>query len=654
MFEKVLFASLILQVTQAVAKTCTEASDSSQTGQCKKGKCISIGEDSVCTDCAKPGEVPINGECKDKTDGLITTAGCEKADGALDEQSTTCEKCTKTGYFLHKGGCYAQATPPGQTICKSAGSSAGLCETCNDVNGFFKNAGASDNTHQSCIACNEAEAVDGFRGIPNCKVCTSPVSPGYAICTGCEGDYYLLAGSPIICITEVQCKADSDHFPTTVEGIKKCIACGDAEAGGIADCETCALKEARMAEAPVVTCNKCAGEKVPDGDGSACVNAPEPSPSDCLIENCQKCSADNQTCEECKDMNYLTPTRMCVSDCATIPGYYGADGKPRTCKPCEITDCATCNPQGQCETCKDGYYKNGAACTKCDDSCKTCANGEPNGCTSCGSSKALKYEGAGNTGTCGEGCKPVSGGTDGTCKTCGLSIDGTSYCSVCNTDKEYPESGVCVKRSARTTSCQAEPSGGVCGTCAKGFFRIDGGCYETAKFPGKSVCADANADADTCKTPVPGYKIEAGKLVTCSEGCDTCSDANTCTKCKDGYVLITSKCTPCSAGCATCTGTAAGCSTCSTGYYKSGPKCIACDKDDSAIKGISNCLNCAPPSTGSGSVLCYLTKDDSTGGSTNRSGLSTGAIAGIAVAAVVVVGGLVGFLCWWFLCRGKA
>ncbi|ESU39035.1 Variant-specific surface protein [Giardia duodenalis] len=40
---------------------------------------------------------------------------------------------------------------------------------------------------------------------------------------------------------------------------------------------------------------------------------------------------------------------------------------------------------------------------------------------------------------------------------------------------------------------------------------------------------------------------------------------------------------------------------------------------------------------------------------TNKSsGLSTGAIAGIAVAAVVVVGGLVGFLCWWFLCRGEA
>eukprot|EP00701_Giardia_intestinalis_P005797 XP_001709621.1 VSP [Giardia lamblia ATCC 50803] len=45
---------------------------------------------------------------------------------------------------------------------------------------------------------------------------------------------------------------------------------------------------------------------------------------------------------------------------------------------------------------------------------------------------------------------------------------------------------------------------------------------------------------------------------------------------------------------------------------------------------------------------------DNTGGSVNRGGLSTGAIAGISVAVVAVVGGLVGFLCWWFLCRGKA
>ena len=63
------------------------------------------------------------------------------------------------------------------------------------------------------------------------------------------------------------------------------------------------------------------------------------------------------------------------------------------------------------------------------------------------------------------------------------------------------------------------------------------------------------------------------------------------------------------------------------------------------VRGVHQCSQC-----GDG----YRLEGDtcvSTGGGSN---LSSGAIAGISVAAVVVVGGLVGFLCWWFVCRGKA
>ena len=87
---------------------------------------------------------------------------------------------------------------------------------------------------------------------------------------------------------------------------------------------------------------------------------------------------------------------------------------------------------------------------------------------------------------------------------------------------------------------------------------------------------------------------------------------------------------------------------CANGYYKStsatGP-CASCESNNGDITGIPNCVSCAAPSNGNGAVTCYVTQEP-TDPSVNKGGFSTGAIAGISVAAVVVVGGLVGFLCW--------
>ena len=88
-----------------------------------------------------------------------------------------------------------------------------------------------------------------------------------------------------------------------------------------------------------------------------------------------------------------------------------------------------------------------------------------------------------------------------------------------------------------------------------------------------------------------------------------------------------------------------------SGYYLSGSTCTSCEADSGNVKGVRGCASCAAPSGSTGPVLCYLVRDSA---STNKTGLSSGAIAGISVAVIAVVGGLVGFLCWWFICRGKA
>ncbi|ESU39917.1 Variant-specific surface protein [Giardia duodenalis] len=69
-----------------------------------------------------------------------------------------------------------------------------------------------------------------------------------------------------------------------------------------------------------------------------------------------------------------------------------------------------------------------------------------------------------------------------------------------------------------------------------------------------------------------------------------------------------------------------------------------CPDNASEKSGVCTCNDGFTPSTDSSACVA----------ASSSSNLSTGAIAGISVAAVVVVGGLVGFLCWWFICRGKA
>ncbi|EFO60839.1 VSP [Giardia lamblia P15] len=311
---------------------------------------------------------------------------------------------------------------------------------------------------------------------------------------------------------------------------------------------------------------------------------------DCNIPNCEACSEDKKTCTTCQPGHLLTPEKNAC---------LGA--------------------------CPAGSYAAGQACTPCDPSCAECSGAGASRCTACPAGKMLRYADEGKLnegGQCVEGC--VEGPE---CETCGLTIGGTKYCSKCK-GSSVPLNGVCTSNAARAQFCTTAADG-ACTVCAAGYFIQGGGCYETTRQPGEQICALTD-NKGKCQTCANGLGPDgAGTCPSCDPTCKTCSAANQENKC----------------------------TTCATGYYKTALEgvCTSCESDSNGVTGVRNCLNCAPPSTGSGSVLCYLMKGgDSTGGSTNKSGLTTGAIAGISVAVVIVVGGLVGFLCWWFLCRGKA
>ncbi|EFO60874.1 VSP [Giardia lamblia P15] len=621
----------------ALAVACSGSAQSN----CVENECATIGATIICIKC-QAGNVPINGICKPKAENVET---CKKANDSEADQ--TCEKCNN-GYFLYKNGCYQFGNDVARLICNDQAvvpggrnnPVAGVCTECNTSGGFFKNPEAADTT-DSCIACNDTTGVqvnggNTYKGVQNCVVCGAPGTgtgneQKIAACTACEDGFFVTSNGATCtqckdtancakcdagadkctkckttatnkyfkdggdgtgtCVNEQACKEQNTHFPKDdPNNGNKCLSCSDDKSGGIADCKTCTLKE-KPEGSILVTCSSCtAGTNKPNIDGTKCIA--------CAVKDCAKCN-DDGTCAECNDSKKLSPLGdACLEKCPAGT-YVDSNGGISVCTLCHNT-CAECN-----------------------------GSADATACTACYPEYSLLYDSS-TTGTCVKEC---TGQFSANCAeaTCSAKVGGSSYCAQCK-DGYAPIDGVCteIKAPAGRNQDICTASGGKCTACKGAYALISDGCYSVNKLPGKSVCTAANDGK--CSICANEQAHSEGKCPACSDGCLKCkTNVAACTECYSGYYLFNSKCFKCTNG------------------------------NEADIKGVENCISCAPPTGDTGPVVCYIKNDgtsggggSSGGGSTNKSGLSTGAIAGIAVAAIVVVGGLVGFLCWWFLCRGKA
>ena len=216
----------------------------------------------------------------------------------------------------------------------------------------------------------------------------------------------------------------------------------------------------------------------------------------------------------------------------------------------------------------------------------------------------------------------------------------TYYCSLCADNNQYPIDGICSSNKGSNTCAK-----GVCTQCAAGYFLYMGGCYSVSKEPGSLMCTAA--PNGICTTPtsqyfaVPGAKATDQSVLACG------NPVGTNTTESNAYVGIQ--------GCKTCTApseasngamAAAKCTACDGGKVPtgSGYGCVTCDiAGCSACRADNMCEACGDGYRLEGEA-CVRTGPN----------LSTGAIADISVAVIVVVGGLVGFLCWWFDCHKKS
>ncbi|EFO65181.1 VSP [Giardia lamblia P15] len=669
----------LLFVSNTFAADCQPDGDHAAT--CQTGKCEAVGSSEICTQC-RAGGAPIDGFCRPVGSPQVIAAGCTKGDGsALEGTATTCGKCG-SGYFLFMGGCYRTGSQPGSEICTAA--EGGKCTVCNTANGLFKNPAAAPDAGRECLfcwdtaeingitgvvgcsecshigtsgpvtcsACNERYFLDGARHtctqcINNCETCTGA---GATNCKTCKAGFYLKDGNT--CVAEGSCTDTA--YPDLESGICKacttiheqCTACSFDKANGRPKCTACGGSQILKTELDgTVTCvveGQCAAEKthfVIDESGKKCVPCSDVTTGSTDekqgVANCRTCTSSpsqKPICETCLD------------------GYYGTT----SCTECDA-NCATCNSAGaaQCQTCKPGYFLKGgqapAECVACDSTtdsgisgCAICTFDTSLTCNSCKPDYALIGSGCQKSCEDDTGCGGASGACDATI------IDGQGnakhYCSYCGKTNDVPIDGRCVANTQNqgNTGCTDH----VCTQCTTGYFLYMGGCYSVSTAPSSHMCK--TADGGVCTEAasdkyfaVPGAAKTGQSVLACGNPLGTAVDDKT-------YVGVE--------GCSQCTAPAqldapgmasATCTACGEGRKpsKSGTGCAACSD--------ANCRHCRVDGVceecSSGFSL-EGGKCVSTGGPN----LSTEAIAGISVAAIVVVGGLVGFLCWWFLCRGKA
>ncbi|ESU40510.1 Variant-specific surface protein [Giardia duodenalis] len=595
----------------ALADACNSGDASSN---CGSANCEMVGTTQICTNCVT-GYVPINGKCvaKAASSSDITTAGCKKNDGGEADQ--TCGQCG-AGYFLHKGGCYQIEGTPGSTICTTAGD-AGICQDCQA--GYFKTP-ANVETSDSCIACGDTTGVTvsggaTYKGVANCATCTAPQaggSGGTATCTACVDGKY---GDTCATDCDANCKACKGTAT-------QCTSCKDSGNNQY-------FKEGTNGDGT----GTCVAE-----DG--CGNTHFPVAAD---KKCYPCSnTDKGGIASCQTCSKTETTLKCLT-CSDPK-------KPNTtgtaCVACTITDCANCNEENVCEACtnskklsplKDacldacpaGTYDSQGVCTFCHLSCAECnGNANQDSCTACYPGHVLNKTDSSTAGTCIPEC---TGRYAENCEAgmCTAVLGGSKYCSRCKSGF-VPVDGLCVSAGTRAPPTGCTPGDGVCSSCTGTYFLQSGGCYLSTAYPGKTLCS--SAQNGQCQTCANGQTQSSGSCPACDPTCATCETADTkqCKTCFSGYYLDS---------------TAKACKKCSE------------NSADGKITGVPNCVSCKEPSGASGTVTCYVTQSptvDPTDPSVNKGGLSSGAIAGISVAVIAVVGGLVGFLCWWVVCRGKA
>ncbi|ESU39999.1 Variant-specific surface protein, partial [Giardia duodenalis] len=413
------------------------------------------------------------------------------------------------------------------------------------------------------------------------------VAPGSGVCREARGGACVMYKEGVTGRAKEQVKMR--------EGSTGCTANGDN------NCQTCNIQISDK-----LYCSQCATGYVPI-DGT-CTQVGDATSGKCLKAGGTAVGQDDTQCGQC-GASYFLHKGGCYKFGSTVATLICNDPAASSRGRATAVDgvCSECNATG-------GFFKNPAASDATKQSCIAC--GDEIG--------ADQYKGRSNCAMCTAPAASNSGGT--------------ATCTKCVSPK-YLKAGACIDSCASdNTEFAKEDSvnGNKCVSCGE----------QTDGVEGCNTCTYDSVTKKVICTKCSGsnYLKTVAGTTTCVADCGTGFFKND----NGGESSNLKVCSPCAANCLTCAdGTAEKCTSCTAGTHfllvatGSQGKCVSCGD---ATSGVPNCAKCNPP-TGNAKPTCSecgsgykLEGETCVSTSVN---LSSGAIAGIFITAVVVMGGLV-------------
>ncbi|KAH0572031.1 Cysteine-rich membrane protein 1 [Spironucleus salmonicida] len=557
--------------------------------------------------------------------------------------------------------------------CPEDGQPGRKCLVCSEQTGYFNSCNCQDSVVTPhcrecaggvCTVCVDSTYLENGACedcIPGCERCVDGRT-----CLACEDGYLMNTATKrceAVCKMNSECDYGENQFCD--QSNKTCKACRNNCEFCLADnvCTQCSSRDHALNHDGTCTTecpNLQNGQYCKNGTAMTC--APGLT-SDCkcgFAINCASCTSSGNSCATCvpntsKDRdgkclvcaegyellnsscwpkNNVPPVSgTCSSEVSSCRAGYFCDAtgtKILLCKPCSAAikpgqgcycadgvataDCLSCSG-ATCATCISGSFLVGGKCERCPVNCAVCANAGT--CTTC----ATGYI-SDPAGKCVLACKGDKDCKNGVAEFCDRT---TGKCASC------------------IQNCQTCGDTSTCKKCKSGYSLV----------PSAKQCIVSCRSSQDCSGGVSQFCNSAtGLCGNCSANCAACASSTVCSSCSAGFVATTSG--VCVKGCANlqngqyCKDAAA--ASCAEGIdsqCKCGDNvnCATCDlktvQCEKCLKGIlkdesGKCMKCLAGHTLIGSV-CQKDPDVPV---EDGNKLSGGAIAGIVIAMMVLIGGI--------------